>query len=156
VVPALLAIVLVATVAFATIEAVRTNRLASRTVPAWQPYVDAGKTMAVDLTTMSYPTVDADVQRILDNSTGTFHDDFQKRSQPFIDAVKQAQSVSSGTVNGAGLESLDGTQARVLVAVSVKTTTAGKPEQEPKSWRMRISVDKIGQSYKASNVEFVP
>ena len=153
--PAILAIVLVATAAFATIETVRTNRLASRTFPAWQPYVDAAKTTAINLTTINYQTVDNDIQRILDNSTGAFHDDFQKRSQPFGDTVKQAQSASSGTVKGAGLESLDGTQARVLVVVHVKTSNAGKPDQE-RSWRMRISVDMIGQSYKASNVEFVP
>jgi serine/threonine protein kinase len=155
VVPALLAIVLVATAAFATIETVRTNRLASRTVPTWQPYVDAAKTIAVDLTTINYQTADSDIQRILDNSTGTFHDDFSKRSEPFKQVVRQAQSASSGTVSGAGLESVDGTKARVLVAVSIKTTNAGKPEQEPKEWRMRISVDKIGQSYKASKTEFV-
>ncbi|MDT5367363.1 MAG: hypothetical protein QOC62_1794 [Mycobacterium sp.] len=156
VVPALLAILLVAAAAFATIEAVRTNRLASHTVPAWQPYVDAAKTTAVSLTTINYQTVDADVQRILDNSTGAFHDDFSNRSEAFKQTSRDAQSVSSGTVNGAGLESLDGTQARVLVAVRVKTTNAANPNPEPKSWRMRISVDKIGQSYKASNVEFVP
>lgn len=154
-VPALLAIVLVATAAFATIETVRTNRLASRTVPTWQPYVDAAKTTAINLTTISYQTVDNDIQRILDNSTGTFHDDFSTRSEPFKKIVRDNQSASSGTVNGAGLESLDGAQARVLVAVSVKTSNAGKPDQEPRAWRIRISVDKIGQSYKASNVGFV-
>jgi serine/threonine protein kinase len=156
VVPALLAIVLVAAAAFATIEAVRTNRLASHTVPAWQPYVDAAKVTAVDLTSMSYQTVDNDVQRVLDNSTGTFHDDFSKSSEVFKQAVRDAQSVSSGTVSGAGLESIEGTQARVLVAVSEKTTKAANPNAETKSWRMRISVDKMGQSYKASSVEFVP
>jgi serine/threonine kinase PknH len=154
--PALLAIVLLATAAFATIEAVRTHRLASHTAPAWQPYVDAAKTTAVDLTTISYQTVDNDVQRILDNSTGAFHDDFSKRSESFKQADRDAKSASSGTVSGAGLESLDGTQARVLVAVTVTTSNASQPSQEPRHWRMRISVDKIGQSYKASNVEFVP
>jgi Mce-associated membrane protein len=43
-----------------------------------------------------------------------------------------------------------------LVAVTVKTSNAGAPDQQPRSWRMRISVQKVGDEAKVSNVEFVP
>jgi Mce-associated membrane protein len=107
------------------------------------------------LTTIDYAHVDSDVQRVLDSSTGKFHDDFQSRSQPFVDVVKQAQSKSEGTITGAGLESLAGDSAQVLVAVAVKTTSAGN-QLDTKAWRMRIDVKKAGDSAKMSNVEFVP
>jgi Mce-associated membrane protein len=110
---------------------------------------------ALDLTTIDCAHVDSDVQRILDSSTGKFHDDFQPRSQPFVDVVKQAQSKSEGTITGAGLESLAGDSAQVLVAVAVKTTSAGN-QSDTKAWRMRIDVQKVGDSAKMSNVEFVP
>jgi Mce-associated membrane protein len=42
-----------------------------------------------------------------------------------------------------------------LVAVAVKTSTAGAPEQDPRAWRMRITVQKDGDQAKVSNVEFV-
>jgi Mce-associated membrane protein len=119
-------------------------------------FVEVGRQGAVNLTTISYTEADADVQRILDSSTGTFYDDFKKRSQPFVEVVKQAQSKSAGTVTAAGLESQAGDQAQVLVAVSVNTTIAGAPEQQPRSWRMRISVQKVSDGAKVSNVEFVP
>jgi Mce-associated membrane protein len=119
-------------------------------------FVEVGRQGAVNLTTISYTEADADVQRILDSSTGTFYDDFKKRSQPFVEVVKQAQSKSQGTVTAAGLESQAGDQAQVLVAVSVNTTIAGAPEQQPRSWRMRISVQKVSDGAKVSNVEFVP
>jgi Mce-associated membrane protein len=119
-------------------------------------FVTVGRQAAVNLTTISYTEVDADVQRILDSATGTFHDDFQRRSPAFMQLVKQLQSKSEGTVTEAGLESVDGDQAQVLVAVSVKTSTAGVSEPEPRAWRMRISVQKAGDGAKASNVEFVP
>ena len=45
---------------------------------------------------------------------------------------------------------------QVLVAVTVKTSNAGAPEQAPRAWRMRISVQKVGDEAKVSNVEFVP
>jgi Mce-associated membrane protein len=38
----------------------------------------------------------------------------------------------------------------------VNTTNAGAPEQQPRSWRMRISVEKVGDDAKVSNVVFVP
>ena len=119
-------------------------------------FLQVGRQGALNLTTIDHQQADADVQRILDSATGTFYDDFQKRAQPFIDVVKQAQSKSVGTISEAGLESESGDEAQVLVAVTVKTSNAGAPEQEPRAWRMRISVQKVGEEAKVSNVEFVP
>jgi Mce-associated membrane protein len=119
-------------------------------------YVQVARQTAVNLTTIDYTEVDADIKRILESATGGFYDDFQKRSQPFVDVVKKVQSKSEGTVAEAGLLSEVDDQAQVLVAVSVKTTIAAAPDQEPRRWRMRISVQKTGDGPKVSNVEFVP
>ena len=119
-------------------------------------FLQVGRQGALNLTTIDWQQADANVQRILDSATGTFYDDFQKRAQPFIDVVKQAQSKSVGTIAEAGLESESDHDAQVLVAVTVKTSNAGAPEQAPRAWRMRISVQKVGDEAKVSNVEFVP
>lgn len=111
---------------------------------------------AINLTTISYTEVDADIQRVLDSATGAFRDDFQKRSGPFVDVVKQVQSKSEGTVSEAGLLTETRDQAQALLAVSVKTSTAAAPEQEPRHWRLRIDVQKTNDGAKVSNVEFVP
>jgi Mce-associated membrane protein len=119
-------------------------------------YVQIARQTAVNLTTIDYTEVDTDIRRILESATGTFYDDFQKRSQPFVDVVKKVQSKSEGTVSEAGLLSETKDQAQVLVAVSVKTTIAAAPEQEPRRWRMRINVQQTGDGPKVSNVDFVP
>ena len=119
-------------------------------------FIEVARQGALNLTTINYTQVDADVQRILDSATGTFHDDFQKRSRPFIEVVKQAQSKSDGSIVEAGLQSETGDQAQVLVAVNVNTSVAGAAEPQPRAWRMRISVQKIGDGAQVSNVEFVP
>ena len=119
-------------------------------------YVQVARQTAVNLTTIDYTRVDADIKRILESATGNFYDDFQKRSQPFVDVVKKVQSKSEGTVAEAGLLSETKDQAQVLVAVSVKTTIAAAPEQEPRRWRMRINVQRTGDGAKVSNVDFVP
>jgi Mce-associated membrane protein len=120
-------------------------------------FLEVGRQGALNLTTIDWQHADADVQRVLDSATGTFYDDFQARSQPFIAVVKQAQSKSVGNVTAAGLESQSGDQAKVIVAVTVKTSNAGAPEQQPRAWRMRITVQKDGDdNAKVANVEFVP
>ncbi|MDH6246401.1 mammalian cell entry protein [Mycobacterium sp. OTB74] len=119
-------------------------------------FLAAARQGALNLTTIDWQKADADVQRILDGATGQFRDDFAARSKPFIDVVKQAKSSSVGTVSEAGIESQDGDTAQVLVAVGVQTSNAGAPKQDPRSWRMRIAVQKVGDQIKVSNVEFVP
>ena len=119
-------------------------------------FLQVGRQGALNLTTIDWQQADANVQRILDSATGTFYDDFQKRAQPFVEVVKQAQSKSVGTIAEAGLESESDNGAQVLVAVTVKTSNAGAPDQAPRAWRMRISVQKVGDEAKVSNVEFVP
>ena len=120
-------------------------------------YVQVARQTAINLTTINYTEVDADIKRVLDSATGGFHDEFQNRSQPFVEVVKKVQSKSEGTIAEAGLLSYTKDQAQVLVAVSVKTSMAAAPaDQEPRRWRMRLTVDKTGDSAKVSNVEFVP
>jgi Mce-associated membrane protein len=119
-------------------------------------FVQVGRQGALNLTTIDWQHADTDVQRVLDSATGTFYDDFSKRSQPFIDVVKKAQSKSVGTITEAGLESESGNEAQVLVGVGVNTSNIGAVEQEPRFWRMRISVQKVGGEAKVSNVAFVP
>jgi len=109
----------------------------------------------LNLTTIDFEHADADVQRILNSATGTFYDDFKSRSQPFIEVVKQARSKSVGTISEAGVESESDNEAQVLVAVIVKSSNAGAAEQEPRSWRMRITVQRTGDEAKIANVRFV-
>ena len=119
-------------------------------------YLQVARQEALNLTTIDWQHAEADVRRILDGAAGEFRDDFAKRSQPFIDVVKQAKAKTVGTITAAGLESQTATSARALVAVSVETTNDGAPEQDPHEWRMRIDVSRIGGEFKVSNVGFVP
>lgn len=119
--------------------------------------ISVGRQGAINLTTIDAAEAEKDVQRILDLAADEFYDDFSKRSQPFIEVVKQAQSKSVGTITEAGLESMSENEGHVLVAVTVHTTNRGAPEQQPRSWRMRLTVKQTGkEEAKISKVEFVP
>jgi Mce-associated membrane protein len=119
-------------------------------------FLQAGRQGATNLTTISYTEAEADVQRVLDSSTGTFYDDFKRRAPTFIEVVKQSQSKSVGTVTEAGVVTpVEHDHADVLVAVTVTTANGGAPEQKPRAWRMRIGVQKVGNDAKFSRVDFV-
>jgi Mce-associated membrane protein len=119
-------------------------------------FLQVAKQGALNLTTIDWQHADADVQRILDGATGQFQDDFTARSGPFVEIVKKAKSVTVGTVTEAGLESVTADTAQALVAVFVTTSNAGPAEAEPRAWRLRVFVQKVGDQAKVSNVEFVP
>ena len=121
-----------------------------------QELVQVARQGAVNLTSIDFEHVDADVKRILDSSTGEFLDEFNSRSGPFIEVVKKVQSKSVGTVTAAGIESVNGQEGQVLVAVTVKTSTKGVPDEQPRYWRMRMTVAKQGADAKVSKVAFVP
>lgn len=148
---------LVAVVALAGVSgwlgyrAYESNQLADQR----QVFLQVGRQGALNLTTIDFQNVDADVARILDSATGTFYDDFQQRSQPFAEVVRQVKSKSVGSVTAAGLESVTPDGAQVLVAVTVNTAVEGQPEQAPRAWRMRITVEQTADDVKVSNVEFV-
>ena len=118
-------------------------------------FLQVGRQAALNLTTIDFEHADEDVQRVLDSSTGTFYDDFNARAQPFKEVVKQAKSKSVGTIAEAGIESETADGADVLVAVTVRTSNAGAAEQEPRAWRMRITVQRVGDEAKVANVRFV-
>ena len=119
-------------------------------------FLEAGKQGAINLTTIDHQRATADVQRILDSSTGTFRDEFAGRSDSLVTVVEQAQSKSSGTVTAAGVESMTADDALVLVALSVTTTNLGAAQQPPRYWRMRLTVTRVDDGAKVSKVDFVP
>jgi Mce-associated membrane protein len=119
-------------------------------------FLQVARQGALSLTTIDWQHAEADVHRILDGATAEFYDDFAKRSQPFIEVLKQTQAKTVGTITEAGLKSETTDSAQALVAVLVQTSNAGESEQVPRAWRMRINVQKVGDQVKVSNVGFVP
>lgn len=118
-------------------------------------FLETARQGALNLTTIDWQHAEEDVQRILGSATGQFYDDFASRSGPFVDVVKQAKATSVGTIADAAVESQTAGTAQVLVAVAVKTSNAGVPDQMPRAWRLRMFVDQLEDQFKVSKVEFV-
>ncbi|RAV00286.1 hypothetical protein DQP58_01060 [Mycobacterium colombiense] len=110
----------------------------------------------VNLTSMDFNKAKEDVQRVIDSSTGQFRDDFQARAKDFTTVVEQSKVVTQGTVNAAAVQSVNGDFALVLVAATSHITNAAGAKDEPRNWRLKVTVKNDGGQYKMSNVEFIP
>lgn len=154
-VPLVLTILLLCAGAFAGAQVLRAPPQPSTAAPQWQPYVDYAKQFAGWLTSLSSKSADSDIQRIVDGSIGEFHDDFLTRREDFTKTVMDSNVSTQGTVNAAALESISGTKAQVLVAATAKITNSNGAAQEPRNWRLAMRVEKVGDAYKVSKVEFV-
>ncbi|HWF28714.1 MAG TPA: hypothetical protein VG327_10110 [Mycobacterium sp.] len=119
-------------------------------------FVAGARQGIVNMTSLDFTKAKEDVQRVIDSSTGQFRDDFQQRAKDFTTVVEQSKVVTEGTVNAAALESMDEHSASVLVSATSKITNSAGAKDEPRAWRLRVTVTEDGGQYKMSKVDFVP
>ncbi len=125
----------------------RTQRAAS--------FVAGAKQGVVNMTTLDFNRAKEDVQRVLDTTTGQFRDDFQQRAKDFTSVVEKSKVVTQGTITAAALESMSEHSASVLVLATSRITNATGAKDEPRVWRLRVTVTEEGGQYKMSKLEFV-
>ncbi|MFE7747215.1 hypothetical protein [Nocardia sp. NPDC057455] len=119
-------------------------------------FTAAARQGVVALTTLDFNRATADVQRVLDNSTGSFRGDFQARAADFTTVIQQSQVATEGKVNATAIESMTKDSAVVLVAATSQVTNSAGARQEPRAWRLSVTVTREGDQLKMSKVEFVP
>jgi Mce-associated membrane protein len=121
-------------------------------------FAAAARQGVVTLTSLDFNNAKQGVQRILENSTGSFKDDFLKMADDFTKVVEQSKVVSQGTVQAAAvdLDTMTKDSAVVLVASTSEVTNAAGAKQDPRSYRLIVTVARDGGQLKISKVEFVP
>jgi Mce-associated membrane protein len=121
-------------------------------------FVAAARQGVVTLTSLDFNNAKHGVQRILENSTGSFKDDFLKMADDFTKVVEQSKVVSQGSVQAAAVEldSMTKDSAVVLVASTSEVTNAAGAKQDPRTYRLIVTVTRDGGQLKISKVEFVP
>jgi Mce-associated membrane protein len=119
-------------------------------------FVAGAKQDVINLTSLNFDRAKEDVQRVIDSSTGEFRDQFQQRAADFIRVVQESKAVTEGTVNGAAVESMGEHSAKVLVCATSRVTNKPDAKDEPRTWRLKVTMADDGGQYKMSKVEFVP
>lgn len=119
-------------------------------------FIVAAKRGVIALLSLDYHHAKDDVQRVIDAATGSFKDDFARDADDFVKTAQDSKAVTVGSVSAAALESRTADSGVVLLAASSKVTNANGAQQDPRSWRMSVTLTRDGGQLKMSNVEFVP
>lgn len=119
-------------------------------------FVDAARDGVVALLSIDYNHARADVQRVLDLTTGQFHDDFDHSADDFVKTAEESKAVSVGKISAAALDVVDGDRARVLISATSVVSNAKGAKEDARPFRMSVTVTRDGDTCKMSDVEFVP
>ncbi|WP_231999166.1 hypothetical protein [Mycobacterium sp. 1081908.1] len=121
-------------------------------------FVAAARQGVITLTSLDFNNAKQGVQRIVENSTGSFKDDFLKMADDFTKVVEQSKVISQGSVQAAAVEldTMTKDSAVVLVASTSEVTNAAGAKQDPRNYRLIVTVTRDGSQLKISKVEFVP
>lgn len=119
-------------------------------------YAAAARQSVVTLMSLDFNNAEADVQRIIDNSTGQFKSDFEQQAKDFVQVAQDSKVVTEVTVNSTAVQEMDEDTAEVLVAASSRVTNTAGADGEPRTWRLSVSLQKEDGQIKMSKVEFVP
>ena len=119
-------------------------------------FTAAARLGVVNMTSLDFSNAKEGVQRILDSSTGEFKADFNSRATDFVKVVQDSKVVTKGTVNLTAVQSMSEDSAVVLVAATSEVTNSAGAKNDPRAWRLKVTVSRDGGVLKMAKVEFVP
>ena len=118
--------------------------------------LQTARQFALDLTTINYQTAEQDVQQVINGSTGQFPEEFFGVGGPeFAAFVKRLQLESTGEVTSAGVERVDETSARVLVAVRATVRDVNTADGTPFNYRWGVELVWTSDRWLVSKVELL-
>jgi Mce-associated membrane protein len=119
-------------------------------------FTAAARQSVVTLMSLDFNKAKEDVQRIIDNSTGQFSNDFKLQAEDFIKVAQDSKVITEVTVNATAIDSMTNDSAVALVSATSRVTNSSGAKQEPRSWRLSVHLQRDGDQIKMSKVEFVP
>lgn len=109
-----------------------------------------------NLATFDYRTLDRDIDRILDDATGSFETEIQSALggdiNVFRNAIREAQGQSTGEVKGVAVSSLDDDTATVFVFLMQSIRNKDNPQPRTQLRLLELTLVKTDGGWKVDNV----
>ncbi|WP_113703629.1 hypothetical protein [Nonomuraea lactucae] len=113
--------------------------------------IDAAGAHAVSLLSLHHQTVDADAQRILATSTGAARKEYEAGLDRLRKTTIANKVVQNGVLRAAGLVSMSGGTAKVLVVADVDIRWEGsKSPPQDRFYRWSMDLAKVGKVWLVS------
>ncbi|WP_121251118.1 hypothetical protein [Nocardioides ferulae] len=96
------------------------------------------------------------IDEVLSMATGDFAKEYEQRAPELIEAARENESLSSGSVAAIGVGEMDGDSALVYVAADSEVenvTTDGT--KQPRFYRLQLDMVRDDGTWKAASVRFV-
>lgn len=153
---ALLAVLGVAALASTSAWIIVKHRQADQQRHLSADFSAAARQGVVTLMSLNFNSAQSDVQRIIDNSTGQFKQDFEEQSGDFVKVAEESKVVTDATVTATAVKSMTQDTADVLVSAYSTVTNAQGAKEDPRTWRLIVSIARDGGQLKVAKVEFAP
>ncbi|MDT7679592.1 MAG: Mce-associated rane protein [Pseudonocardiales bacterium] len=118
--------------------------------------VQVATQVVTHLTSVTSKTVTADMNRLLGETAGAFRDQFTQQEKLYSKLLNDSQVSSTGAVVQAGVESIQPGKATVLIAAVAEVRNNAATDGQHRVYRMRVSLERDGDRWLASNMELVP
>jgi Mce-associated membrane protein len=120
-------------------------------------FAAAARQSVLNLMSIDHATAAESAQRVLDGSTGKFKANFEETVGDFVTVLQEEKITTRATVNDAAVESMTADSAVVLVSATSRREGPDAPadQQEPRLWRIVVTMEREGDQIKMSGVEFV-
>lgn len=119
-------------------------------------FAAAARDAIVTMMTIDPAKAREDLQRFVDDTTGTFKLSLLMGGEDAVKAVEQSKVVSKGSVQAAAVESMGPDSAIVLIAAKSEIIKPGAAKPESRPMRIVVTVERDAGQLKISRLEFVP
>lgn len=119
-------------------------------------FASSASQAVVTLMSIDGAKAEDNVKQIIANSTGEFRDDFQADAKDFIQVARESKAATTAAVRSAAVESMTPDSAVVLVTAATTVSNTAGTNQQPRNWRLSVTMIRDGAQLKMSKVEFVP
>ncbi|MQY06181.1 hypothetical protein [Actinomadura macrotermitis] len=116
----------------------------------------AARQMGVNLMTLDYNNAQRDLDRIVAGTTGNLKNQLATQSKTFMDQLAKTQAKSGVSQVDAGLVSLKGDSAEVMVSLNGTVTNPKVTNGVARPYRFLMDLTRSGDRWLVSKLEMVP
>jgi Mce-associated membrane protein len=127
--------------------------LSAATADARTEALAAARTRVPELLSYDRATLDADLQRALGQTTGSFTDDYEQILTDVVEPTAKRRGISTkASISGAGVVSGDRDEVVVLVFLTQSTSAKGGRVSVSGS-RVEVTMERSGESWKIAGLK---
>jgi len=104
---------------------------------------------------VSASTSAEDINKLLDGATAGFRDQLEEQADRLRKALTKNRVTATGEVVSVGVVKLEDRRATVIVAAAGTVENEQAADAEPRNYRLRVDLQKSGDQWLVSGLEFV-